>query len=101
MILTTEYIKENDLTWKHNAKKNPDWKLILEEFAGYDEGSVTTEYIFKNRHAEEYWSYYKSSNSWDESGDDEESEEPIQVYPTPITKIVYLTAEDIKRLSVG
>jgi len=99
MELTTEYVKEHDLIWEFYCKKDPNFEMIKEQIIDYEEGSVTTLYIWKSKDIGLLYGMYKSYNSWDE---DYNNEDENVVFPiTEKVERVQVFYNDDNKLTFG
>lgn len=70
--LTIEMVNDLDMTWVPYGKSKTVtdthtgtvWVFVSEEHLGYDEGTVTTQYVWKNRETDELWAFEHETNSW-------------------------------------
>jgi hypothetical protein len=68
----------------------PDgWEKVSEEFTGYDEGSVTTEYVYKHIDSDRYFAYDHVSNSWADYDEPFELDDVREVKPVQVTVTKY------------
>lgn len=89
--LTSEYIEENsDMNY---GESTDDWIFISSKLLDYNEGTTSTQYVFKNNADGELWAFKHYANSWAE---DWETGAPYRVEPVEVTKIEYKKVKKVK-----
>jgi hypothetical protein len=86
--LTEEYLREEG-SWV--SSNDATWRKVDEEIIDYDEGYLTTNYVWQNKVSGRYYSFTEASNSWDESGYglNEDGFQIEEVEPVEVTVIQY------------
>lgn len=91
--LTTEKVEELELNykpWGNNTitdlETGDAWEFINESAPEYDEGTVTTQLVWRHVSSGELWGVDFASNSW---SDYYETFEPYLVVPKEITTTIY------------
>ncbi len=82
-----DYLKEDG---GYIPSHDPDWVKIQEEVEDYNEGRVHTSYVVQNKHSNRFYAFSLESNSWDESGEDYNEYDVVEVFPTQVTVTQYL-----------
>lgn len=73
--------------WK--LRKDENWKLVRSRLSDYDEGSVTTEYVYESLISGQFYQFEHWTNSWEDYGSTVDDIKVIEVKPVEITVIDY------------